>query len=302
MKELNINSLHKFPAKPALWTLFLLLIGGFFITIFLSSIIAVAFKANELSVMRWSVVLQNVFTFIMPALLMALIVFRRPLGFLSVTKRPSLFAVIGIIVIYIAATPALNFAVAMNEAMSLPSWMQPVEDWMKASEATAKAMTDKLISAESLPQLLLAVLLVGVLTGIGEEFFFRGAMQNIFSKCIRNKHVAVWSAAFIFSAFHLQFYGFVPRMLLGAILGYSLLWSGSLWVPIICHALNNSMVVVFSYLTKQGIVQTDISNAGAEFDGFPTLAAISLVATVLLMVAYYIVLTKNKLHDDHRCY
>lgn len=286
MKELNIYSLHDFPKAKAFRTLLILFVCGFFLTLFLTSVLAAAFGFDELGIIKCSVILQNLLTFMIPAILTAVMVIRHPLRFLNLNISPSWMSAIGFIVIYLAATPAINWLTEVNESIVLPESMSSIEQWMKNSEAAAKAITDRLIDVDSIPQLLLAILYIGVLTGIGEELFFRGALQNILMKCIRNKHLAVWIAAVIFSAFHLQFYGFIPRTILGAILGYSLLWSGSLWVPIIIHAINNSSVVVFYYLTKHGIIVDDISTFGAEQEGFPIIAIASIAATIILMAIY----------------
>ena len=100
---------------------------------------------------------------------------------------------------------------------------------------------------------------------------------------MRNKHLAVWIVAFVFSTLHFQFYGFVPRMLLGAIFGYAYLWSGSLWVPVIAHAYNNSSVVVMTWLQKAGMASAEASEVGASS---PWLAVSSAVLAIVLMLVY----------------
>lgn len=299
MKELNIYSLHDFPKAKAFWTLFILFICGFFLTVFFTSILAQAFDFDELSTIKCSVILQNILTFIVPSILTAAILIRHPFRFLNLNAPKVRTDMIWLILIYIAATPVINWLTAINEAISLPESMSAIEQWMKESEAAAQAITDKLIDIDTIPQLLLATLYIGVLTGIGEELFFRGALQNLLMKCIRNKHLTVWITAVVFSAFHLQFYGFIPRTILGAILGYSLVWSGSLWVPIIIHAVNNSSVVIFTYLTRQGIVTDDISTLGANQEGFPIIATVSIVATLILIAAYRYTALKRRQNADY---
>jgi membrane protease YdiL (CAAX protease family) len=100
-----------------------------------------------------------------------------------------------------------------------------------------------------------------VIPAIGEEFFFRGGIQNIISDK-KNIHVAVWVSAFVFSAIHMQFYGFIPRMLLGGMYGYLLFWSGSLWLPVIAHFVNNGMAVLVYYLRYNGSSMPDPDTLG----------------------------------------
>lgn len=297
-QELNIHKLKVFPVGRSLFVLFLLFLGGFFLCVFLTSILGMSMGMSKLALIRWSVVLQNLLAFMMPAFFMSLFLWGKPLRFLKIDKAPSVLAVAGMVVIYVAMMPAMNWIVAWNESVVLPDWLAPHERWLKDSEAAAKAVTARLVDVSSIPEMLMAILYVGILTGMGEELFFRGALQNVLLKGMRNKHIAVWMAAVLFSALHLQFYGFVPRLLLGAFFGYALLWSGSLWTPIIGHAMNNAAVVVSSYLVKCQVVETDLSVIGAEQNGTPVLAVASIVVTLLLMWGYCMALKSQKKHND----
>ena len=124
------------------------------------------------------------------------------------------------------------------------------------------------------------------MAGLSEEMLFRGAMLPTMQDSRLGTHAVVWLVAIIFSAIHLQFYGFIPRMLLGVWLGYLLVWTRSLWVPIIAHTLNNSTVVLFSYLTNVGLVAEGTGdNLGIPAQGgFPWLAIISLIASIALVI------------------
>jgi len=76
---------------------------------------------------------------------------------------------------------------------------------------------------------------------------FRGTLQPFFTKWFANKHVAIIVTAFIFSAIHFQFYGFIPRFLIGIYLGYLFVWGKSLWLPIIAHFMHNANSLIFDY-------------------------------------------------------
>ena len=190
-------------------------------------------------------------------------------------------AVIGVVVL---SMPALNYIVYLNEAIDLPD--SPIEEWLRSTEAAARAVTDELMKADSAGMLVMTVFVAGVLTGLGEELFFRGAQQRIFMLRGINGHVAVWVTAIIFSLLHFQFYGFIPRMLLGAFFGYLAWKGGSLWLPIIAHALNNSLAVVFGSMSHQGVASMQwLNTCGVPSDGdFPFMALLSAVATAAFIV------------------
>jgi len=105
------------------------------------------------------------------------------------------------------------------------------------------------------------IFLIAILPALGEELFFRGAIIRVFQDW-RGFKTAIWITAFIFSAIHLQFYGFLPRLLMGAFFGYLLLWSENLWLPVTAHFINNVVAVVFYYLKFNGYKLPDIDAIG----------------------------------------
>jgi uncharacterized protein len=154
--------------------------------------------------------------------------------------------------------PFNEFFIKLNESMELPKSMNGLQTWMKNSEDNTAKMMKFLMDFQTIPQFIIAFIVIACFAGIGEELIFRGILQNLFLKKFNNHHVAIWLAAAIFSAIHFQFYGFVPRMLLGAMFGYLYVWTGNLWVPIIAHITNNGFIVIMMYLNKIGIFSGDI--------------------------------------------
>ncbi len=231
----------------------------------------------------WSVVLQNICTFGMPALLSAWILTRRPMEFTGLAHGFSFKAFVGLLVVFAVGLPFLNQLVAWNESVRLPSAMSEVESQLQAMEAAAKALSDKLLATESVGSMLVGVLVIGCLTGFCEELFFRGALQRLLQRRSVGPHAAIWISAIVFSIMHFQFYGFVPRILLGAFFGYLLLWSDSLWLSATAHALNNSLVVVSSWLVTKGIAH-DPDKFGVADGGFPWFALISFIIVMSILL------------------
>ena len=144
----------------------------------------------------------------------------------------------------ILVQPFLNLITQWNQQMVLPDFMKSVEDYIKSMEDNATKLTEAMLQTKNIPTIIFNILIVAVFAAIGEEFLFRGALQRIFGQMIRNKHIVIWSVAFIFSFIHFQFYGFVPRLLLGAYFGYLLDFSKNLWIPILAHFTNNFLGVM----------------------------------------------------------
>ena len=230
--------------------------------------------------------LQDVLAFIAPAVAAMALFYRRPLHAMCLDRAPSWLAIAVVVIFYILSLPAMNWLVAVNEAISLPSWMSGIEQTMRTLEENAANTTQDLLNFSTLPELIVRLLVIGFMAGLSEEMLFRGAMLRTMQDSRLGLHAVVWITAIIFSALHLQFFGFVPRMLLGVWLGYLLVWTRSLWVPIIAHTLNNSNVVLLKYLANKGEVSAEFGdNLGIPADGaFPWLASLSLLASVALAV------------------
>jgi hypothetical protein len=160
------------------------------------------------------------------------------------------------------AIPFINLITSLNQQIALPDFLAPVEAWMKNSEEQAAVLTEKMLNIHSINELLFNIFLIAMIPALGEELFFRATIQKILTQW-RNAIWGIWIAAFVFSAIHLQFYGFFPRMLLGAFFGYLLVWSGSLWLPIIAHFTNNAIAVIFYYLKYNGYQVVDIDVIGS---------------------------------------
>jgi membrane protease YdiL (CAAX protease family) len=181
---------------------------------------------------------------------------------------------------------AFNFIVAIspivewNADVTFPDFLGGFEQWARSKEDQLAKFTESITKFESIPDLLLGILVIALLPAIGEELVFRGLIQNEFRQGTNNIHLSIWVSAIIFSAIHIQFYGFIPRLLLGALFGYLYHWSGNLLVPIIAHFFNNAFSVVALYLYKSKMIETNME----EVDSAPWPAVIfSGVLTALLL-------------------
>ena len=240
--------------------------------------------------------MQDILAFILPAVVTMAIIYRRPFHVMGLDRVPSWLAIAIVIVFYVISLPAMNWLVEMNKAMSLPSWMAGIEQAMRTAEDNAAEVTQEMLNINSVGQLILCVLVVGVMAGLSEEMLFRGALLRTMQDSRLGNHAVVWITAFLFSALHMQFYGFVPRMLLGVWLGYLFVWTGSLWVPIIAHTLNNSTVVLMSYLSNKGVLPEGFGdNLGLPAAGsFPWLATCSLIASLALAISVHAFYTSRR--------
>lgn len=204
-----------------------------------------------------------------------------PVSFLGLADSAPVKAYIGVLIVYFLALPAMNQLIAWNAGLHFPEWASGLENTLRGWEDANSAVTEKVLSAGSFGGMLCGVAIVGILTGFSEELFFRGGLQGIFSRSGVGVALSVWGAAAIFSAVHFQFFGFFPRLLMGAFFGYLLVWTCSLWPAVFAHALNNSIVVV-SYWCYGDDSAGGIDGFGIAGEGeLPWGAIASVVATTL---------------------
>ncbi|MEG0011352.1 MAG: CPBP family intramembrane glutamic endopeptidase [Muribaculaceae bacterium] len=282
---LRLTYVQKLTLVFSLFVLFLIL------TAIISSLIASIIPMENTTFVKVTMMVQDILVFVVPAAITAVFITATPISFLRLNKKPTWQAIVGVLIIFIVATPVLNVIVSWNESVTLPESMKGVEQWARESEQMAKMLTDSLLKDMSIIDFSVLILLVGVLTGFSEELFFRGLLQRIFLSRPMNAHLAIWLAAFIFSALHFQFFGFVPRLLLGAFFGYLLMWTGSLWVPIIAHMINNSGVVIVQYLTQHKIIAVDVDTIGTTSDSL--IIAIASAIITICAVYYFFKNTKR---------
>lgn len=228
--------------------------------------------------------LSSIGLFIVPPIIYSLITSKTILKGLSLSSSSKTISWFLVIIIMVVASPAMSWVVAINEQMSLPDFMSSIEDWMKQSEASAEVLTKAFISFNGLPSLFYILLIVAVVPAIGEELLFRGVIQKIFTKWTKNHHLAIWITAFLFSALHMQFYGFLPRMLLGAMFGYFFIWSGSLWLPILGHFINNGSVVILSYLYPELMENSELNVFNKDGNTW----APTIISFILVVLGIYL--------------
>lgn len=168
-----------------------------------------------------------------------------------------------------------------NAQLVLPESMAGIESWMKEMETQLMELTKFLTDFQSIPELLTGILVIGVFAGIGEEMFFRGVIQPKMKHYTNSAHWGIWLTAIIFSAIHIQFYGFLPRVFLGALFGYMYLYSGSLLYPILAHIFNNTLTVIVIYMSNQGMIDFDLESTDAV--SYPA----AILGLLVLMVGFF---------------
>ncbi len=253
----------------------------FVLTMAASYVIGRLLGGNPAGAMRISAVLQDVLAFIIPAVVTALIVTRRPAELLCIRTSVNPLTLAAVVVAAVVSIPALEAIIYWNYNWTFPESMQAFADSARQMEEQAAGAMKLLLADTSVPALIVNILIVGLFAGFSEELLFRGCFQRLLVTGGVNRHLAVWLVAIAFSAMHFQLFGFVPRLLLGAYFGYLLLWTSNIWVPVTAHVLNNTMYVIIAWhQARSGAA--DITDTPELWPWW--LTALSVVATAAILV------------------
>ena len=209
---------------------------------------------GNVQIMKILQILQSFGMFILPTVVMAIALDDKPFRFLQINRNPGLIMILIVCILILVSGPIIEWSSILNERLTLPSWLSSLEEWMRSTEDQATGITKAFLETKTAVGLIGNLVVVAVLPALGEELLFRGLLQQLIKKLTQNSHLAIWITAALFSALHLQFFGFLPRMLLGALFGYLLEWTGSLWLPIVAHFINNASGIITYFLTGEGLV------------------------------------------------
>ncbi|MBR2936329.1 MAG: CPBP family intramembrane metalloprotease [Paludibacteraceae bacterium] len=237
--------------------------------------------------LKWVQLLQTAAMFLLPPLCMAYLWSQEPMKWLKVSEFQSFKVSGAAILLMLVALPAINLLSYWNQQMTLPAFLEPLEAWMKAQEENAKVLTEQFLNVTTFGGLMVNLLLMAVLPAMAEELTFRGVLQRLLTPRLiasspyrQTPHIAIWCSAILFSAIHMQFYGFVPRMLMGALFGYMLAWTGSLWVPILMHMTNNAAAVILYFVALRADWDVEKVDAIGTNDTL-WLGVVSMVITIV---------------------
>ena len=172
-------------------------------------------------------------------------------------KKPSVLYLFFAALLWLFTLPIISFLADLNNKIAFPTSFASLENSFRLAEARAENATRFLLNINSLSGLMVNLLVIAVVAALAEELIFRGIIQKLLFEQSKNIHLAIWLTALVFGLFHLQFFAIIPRIVLGAALGYTFYWSKSIWVPIFFHFINNAGIVLASYLYQQKIITAD---------------------------------------------
>lgn len=274
-------------AKKLVALIILVLIGSFLFTLLgylvimavygtgsLEWLTNVTISNDTIGALKFLQILQTIGMFVVPGFTAAWLFSSHPLDYLGF-KPSSVQNFVSVVVMMVVSIPAINLLGSINELI-------PLSNWMVEMERNAEILTEEFLRTDSAGTFLINLLMIAILPAIGEEIIFRGILQKHLVSATRRRWVGILIAAALFSAFHLQFRGFIPRFALGIIFGYLYEWSRSLWLPILAHFTNNAIATIAYLLMGSKISGSKIEEIGSLQDIW-AIGIVSLLAVALLL-------------------
>ena len=262
-----------------LLTFMLLLIFGLAFSIVLGTIVTIINGSDlqDLKNLQITQIISGVVGFLMPAVVYAMLVQEKPWIYLGFNKLP-IWSLLGIVAMF-TIIPFLSLVTDWNDSISFPESMSAIEEQMRSLQARSEEVIKLFIGQGSLFS---SLVIIAALAAISEELLFRSVIQKALIKLFKNAHVAIIVTALVFSAFHGDFFGFFPRLILGIMLGYMFWMSGSIFPSMLMHFVNNATIVILYYLNTRGFSNIDVEHFGSTDNVLVII--LSLITTVAIFI------------------
>lgn len=221
--------------------------------------------------------LSQVVGFLIPAVVYVMLVYKKPFNYLGFNKIPA-WSLLGIVAMF-TIIPFLGMVNDWNDGIVFPESMRAIEEQLRSTQQKSEEIIQTFISQGSLFS---SLLIIAALAAVSEELLFRSVIQKALIKIFKNAHVAIIVTAFVFSAFHMDFFGFFPRFILGIMLGYMFWMSGSILPSMLMHFVNNATIVMLYYLNTRGFSDIDAEHFGSTNNVLVII--LSLITTVAIFI------------------
>lgn len=237
--------------------------------------------SDPVTAIRISQTFVTIGTFLIPSLLFAYCQNRQWFDYNAANRRPPQSMINMVLILSMTLLPVVGMLSSFNQ--NIMPQEGTIAEFMRNLEEAANDILKLVTRQRSSWDLISNIMVFAVLAGICEEFLFQGALQPLMMKWTKNPHVGILLTAFIFSVLHFQFYGFIPRFMLGVYLGYLFYWSRSLWLPILAHILHNALSILIDFTLQGRGIDTDNMQFTDVHGSIPVTIACTLASAMAIV-------------------
>jgi uncharacterized protein len=184
---------------------------------------------------------SHFFTFLFPSLVFIKYFEKYDLSFFTGMHQKLEKSRIGLAILSIVTISA-----AVQYSLEINSWIEIPEALRKSGEQAQQLVTILFQDRNTLT-LVSNLIVVGIIPALGEELFFRGIWQRNLILAFRSPILGIVLTSVIFSLWHMELEAFLPRVLLGGVLGFIYYYTGNLWYSIIAHFFNNGLLILILF-------------------------------------------------------
>ena len=282
-----------------------LIIGGLILAAIVSAIIIFTMMGGSFSALSVTEIMKpehanankvlqiasTLALFFAPAFVFALSVHRKPLQYLRFNTKISAKQ-IGLVILVAFTGLFLSGALGeINELIPIPNGLRT---YFKKLEDDYTMQMMAMIQMKNIADYLISLIIIALAPAIFEEVFFRGALQNLFTNWFKKPWVAILITSIIFSAIHMSYFGFLPRAMLGVVLGLLFYYSKNIWTNILAHFLNNGIAVTQIYILSQKGKIDKKSLDALNSTQFPVGIVVLLAATTIFGMVVWLYLFKKE--------
>jgi len=234
--------------------------------------------AKNVSAMKVMQSVSSILIFFVPAYITARIVSHKPFERLGFKGGLKIDRILIAIFLMLSVLPFVAWLGDVNKAIPVGAELRKIFDNF---ESQFENQVKQLAQFSSPLDYISALLVIALLPALVEEAFFRGGMQKVLHRWFVNPHVAILATSIIFSLIHFSFYGFLPRIALGMMLGYIFYFTGNIWYSVLGHFVNNGLMVTILYVQylKDKTIDTKVGESAPWWA-----AIISIILVVFLFL------------------
>lgn len=199
---------------------------------------------------------------------------------ISTKNKPKIISIILAIILTYTIMMIVSFLAFENQKINFGAF----QELFMQMENKAKDATILILTANNSFEVFVNIIVIALVPAICEELFFRSQIQRYLMDTKMNAFWAILISASIFSAFHFQFFGFIPRLFLGLVLGYLYYLKRSIWLSSTLHFFNNATAVIaFMHQGKAALEDNNL-----VFDSKMYIALVfSIVFSLIILWALY---------------
>ena len=168
-------------------------------------------NADNANLSRLIQFISTFFFMALPSFVFARMMNKRPfeyIGFNGAISGKQVFLIIAIIFMGLFVSETLG---QLNEIIPIP---KSLEDYFRGLENEYTEEMMAIANMKSVQDYILSLVMIALLPAIFEEMLFRGALQPIMINFTRNAFLGIFLTSILFSAIHMSYYGFLPRLAL----------------------------------------------------------------------------------------